>query len=156
MVTMRIDHYREPCWGAQPGFCLRVVETSDPEVDFADEIAGFEHQWGHVYEVVVLVTDVDDSGEGGPWREYDLVEVMSDEPVEAQSRFVLELGPEFIPRIDRRSFELVANEPVACETEQVCKDVASAVVEGMAFEVELSHAARGGGAMVAHGVTVLE
>lgn len=151
---MRIDHYREPCWGAEPGFCLRVIESSDPDVDFADEIAGFDHHWGNVYEVVVLVTDVDETSDG-TWREYDLIEVVSEEPVADDSRFTIELGPEFIERVGQRSFELVSDKPVLCETDEVCQLVADAVVEGLPFEVELTHAPTRNGAFIAHTVQML-
>lgn len=150
IVEMRVDHYQEPCWGGNPDFCLRIIDSSDPAVDSADEIVGFEHQWGTVSDLVVLVTETKDG------VEYDLLEVESETPVSEDVRFDMQLGPEFIERIDAYGFELLSDKPVACKTPSVCEAISTAMFEGSDFEVELGYPGNRGGSFVAYDVEVLE
>ena len=151
VVHMRVDHYQEPCWGGDPDFCLRIIDSSDPDVDSADEIVGFEHEWGTVSDLVVLVTESPDGD-----VEYDLLEVEGEMAVNEDVRFDMQLGPEFVERVDAYGFELVSDKPVVCETAKVCEAVSQAMFEGFDFEVELGYPRNRGGSFVAYGVEVLE
>jgi hypothetical protein len=149
-VTMRIDHYREPCPGGEPGFCLRVLDSSDPAIAAPDEIEGFDFHAGRVYEIVVLVAN------DGSEPEFDLIDVVSETPVPDDERFEIELAPGFIERVENREFQLVAHGRAYCLTTEVCQAVGKAVVEGRRFAVELSHHPEDSGAFFAHAVTELD
>ena len=149
-ATLRLDHYREPCGDGDPGFCYRVLESSDPEIVAPAEIEGFEFHQGRVYEIVVLVSE-----DGAP-NELEFVDVVSETPVPDDERFELELAPGFIERVESREFQLVAHARAYCPTTEVCQAVGRAVVEGRRFAVELSHHPEDSGAFIAHAVTELE
>jgi hypothetical protein len=151
VVEMRVDHYEEPCWGGNPGFCLRIIESSDPDVDAPDEIIGFEHEWGTVSDLSVLVTEMPDGT-----LEYDLLEVESQTEVTPDIRFQMPLGPEFVESVDTYGFELVSDKPVVCASAEVCEAVSQAMFESADFEVELGYPRTRGGSFVAYRVDVLE
>ena len=151
VVQMRVDHYQEPCWGQNADFCLRILDSSDPTIDPPDEIAGFEHEWGTISELAVLVTETPEGT-----TEYDLLQVEHQSTVEADVRFEVPLGPEFVERVDTYGFELVLDKPVVCETEAVCEGVSAAMFEGADFEVKLGYPETRGGAFVAYAVTRLD
>ncbi len=148
-VTLRIDHYREPCPDGEPGFCFRVLSSSDPEIVAPAAIEGFEFHQGRIYELVVLVADDERT-------ELELVDVMSETPVPDDERFEIELAPGFIERVESREFQLVAHARAYCPSADVCQAVGKAVVEGRRFAVELSHHPADSGAFIAHAVTELE
>jgi hypothetical protein len=148
-VTMRVDHYREPCPDGA-GFCLRVLDSSDPKIAAVAEIEGFEFHEGTVYDLVALVSD-----EGGD-PIFDLVEVLSETAVPDDERFEIELAPALIERVENREFQLVAHSRAYCPSTEVCQAVGKAVVEGRRFAVELSHHPEDSGAFIAHAVTELE
>ena len=146
IVTMRIDHYQDPCWDQRPGFCLRVL---DPHEDSVHEIAGFEHDWGVVSEVVVMATRASNGT-----TEYDLIEVLSQEAVAADALFQIQLTPEFVERVDGYTFELVSDKPVVCDTPEVCQAVSQAMFDGLDFEVELGYPDSNSGAFIAYSVVL--
>jgi hypothetical protein len=145
-VTMRIDHFQQPCDGGNsPGFCLRVLESSDDHVDI-ERINGFEPRWGYVTDVVVQVTDV------GDHEEYDLVEIVSETRVEENTHFEIELSSAFIERVESREFQLLSATIAYCVDPEVCASVGRALVEDRTFAVELSHRAAASGTFLAHAV----
>jgi hypothetical protein len=149
-ATIQLDHYREPCPGDAPGFCFRVLDSSDPMIVAPEEIEGFEFHAGNVYEIVVLVND------DGSDPQFDLVDVVAETPVPVDERFELELEPGFIERVENREFQLVAHARAYCPSTEVCQAVGKAVVEGRRFTVELSHHPEDSGAFIAHAVTELD
>ena len=149
-VTMRIDHFQEPCDGGNsPGFCLRVLDSSDDDVD-VQRINGFDPRWGYVSEVRVQVTDM------GDHEEYDLVEVLSETRVDEDERFEIELSPAFIERVESREFQLSSATTAYCVDTEVCASVGRALVEDRGFSVELSHRAADSGTFLAHAVFELD
>jgi hypothetical protein len=154
-VTMRIDHYRDPCWGSGPDFCLRVIESSDPSVAMPRRIDGFEHDWGHVYEVQVQVQELAFAAEDGA-AHYGLVEVLSQESAPTDATFMLPLTGEFVARVDGRRFDLVGGLSVECGDESVCTSVAQALRSDDAFTVELGYPPAPGRSLVAHSIVVLD
>lgn len=152
-VTMRIDHYRDPCWGAGPEFCLRVLESSDPDVSMPSRIDGFDHDWGFVYEIEVAVHDASSSSDVAY---YDLLQVVSRESVAAGSTFTLPLTGDYIARVDGARFDLVGGLSAECADVSVCKAVADALRSDTRFSVDLSYPAAPGKPLVAHAVTMGE
>ncbi len=148
-VTLRVDHFREPCPGGESGYCLRVVESSKPGVTHAREIAGFEHRWGTVYEVRALVAE---DSNGIP--SFDLMEVVDATPVEADARFEFDLPPTFVVRVDTSTLDLVGQIRARCETPEVCDAVVEALYEDTSVSLELSHEVGRDGAFVAHAAAV--
>ncbi len=151
MATLHIDHFRQACPDDATEFCLRILDSSDPAITAAADIAGFEHEWGFVYEVVVLVSE-DELDDASSMRELDLVDVVSKTPIGDDARFELEMSPDFVQRVDARELELVDNTTAQCETEAICDAVVEALYEGSKFTLELSHATGRDGVFVAHGV----
>jgi len=149
-ATIRVDHYREPCPDGDPGFCFRVLDSSDPSIVAPMEIAGFEYHGGRVYELAVLVSD------DGEAQEVDLIDVLEETQVPDDERFELVLEPGFIERVENREFQLVAHARAYCPSTEVCQAVGKAVVEGRRFAVELSHHPEDSGAFIAHAVTELD
>jgi hypothetical protein len=145
-VTMRIDHYRDPCWASGPQFCLRVLDSSDPDVIPPRAIEGFEHDWGHVYELAVQVHAF------GANVHYDLVEVTSREPVSGDAVFTLPLTGDFITRVDGRRFDLLGGMSAECGEATICETVAQALRSDAEFTVELGYPAEPGRPLVAHAV----
>jgi len=144
-VTLRIDHYREPCPDGGADFCLRVLESSEPGITHARGIAGFEHRWGTTYEVRALVAP-----STGDVPSFDLMEVVSETPVDGTERFQLELPPEFVERVDASAFDLLGHARGVCETREVCDAVGDALYEDAPVRLELSHDVRHAGTFVAH------
>jgi hypothetical protein len=152
LVTMRIDHYQDPCMGFEPAYCLRVTQTSDPRVTDADMISGFEHQWGYTYEILASVTNL---SEGGA-PVVDLVEIVMQQPVDpTEARIELHLWPEFIERVDDRGFELLGDKPASCETPEVCRSISTALVEDRQFRMRLRYPADARGRLVAEQIELL-
>jgi hypothetical protein len=152
-VTMRIDHYRDPCWGSGPEFCLRVLESSDPAVAIPREIEGFEHAWGHVYELRVQVLGF--AAHATP-AHYDLVEVLSEESVAEDATFMLPLTGDFIARVDGRRFDLVGGLSAECSDEAMCTTVADALRSDSEFTVELGYPLAPGRPLVAHSIVLAD
>ncbi len=144
-VTLRVDHFREPCPDGQSGYCLRVVDSDPPGITHARDIAGFEHQWGTVYELRALVAPA-----AGEIPSFDLVEVVSEGSVEATARFQIDLPPEFVERVDASTFELVGQTRARCATPDVCGAVVDALYEDTFVSLELSHDTASAGSFVAH------
>lgn len=144
-VTLRIDHFREPCPDGEPGYCLRVLESSEPGITHAREIAGFEARWGTSYQVRALVAP-----SAGDVPSFDLMEVVSEDPAAESERFELDLPPEFVERVDARTFDLVGRTRAICATPQVCDAVVDALYEDKPVRVEFSHDMRNTGSFVAH------
>jgi hypothetical protein len=151
VVTVRVDHYQEPCGGESPGFCLRILESSDPTLVGTDRISGFEHAWGIVSDLEVLVTTPVD----GP-PTYDLVAVLDERAVDPNVRFRMELGPEFVARVDPFGFALVSDKSVLCDHADPCEVVSTAMSEALDFEVELGYPRSRGGAFVAFEARLLD
>lgn len=138
-VTMRIDHYPEPCGQSGPSFCLRVLESSEPDLAMAEEIAGFEPELGFVYDVVVYVSN-DFSGD-----RYDLVDIVDKQPAAEEAQFAIDVSPDFVKRVDDDGFIFVGDIPARCDTREVCHEIAQSLVNGTGLRIELSHdRARGG------------
>ena len=148
-VTLRIDHFREPCPDGQPGYCLRVLESSEPGITHAREIAGFEHRWGTTYEVRALAAP-----SIGDVPSFDLMEVVSEDPVDTTERFSIELPPEFVQRVDATTFDLVGQTRATCATPEVCNAVVDALYEDTSVRVELSHDGHRVGSFVAHAAAI--
>ncbi len=148
-VTLRVDHFREPCPDGGSGYCLRILEGTEPSVSYAREIAGFEHHWGTVYEVRALVAEDSD---GIP--SFDLVEVVEASPVAAGARFHIDLPPTFVVRVDSSTLDLVGQTRARCETPDVCDAVVEALYEDAPVNLELSHQLGRDGAFVAHAAAV--
>lgn len=144
-VTLRIDHFREPCPDGQPGYCLRVVESSRPGITHAREIAGFEPAWGTSYEVRALIAP-----SAGDVPSFDLMEVVSEHRAEPSARFQIELPPDFVERVDATTFDLVGQTRARCATPQVCDAVVDALYEDTSVDLELSHDLAHVGSFVAH------
>jgi hypothetical protein len=155
VVTMRIDHYRDPCLGSGPEFCIRVLESSDPTVAAPHRIEGFEHDWGYVYEVEVAVRDFGFSADASG-MDYDLVDVLSREGVAPDATFTLPLTGDFIARVDTARFVLVGGLSADCKDSSVCLAVAEALHSDAIFDVELSHPTGSNRPFVAHAVTMRE
>ena len=148
-VTLVLDHYREPCPDGQPGYCLRVLESDDLPVSYAREVAGLEHQWGTRYEVRALP-----SSSPGAVPTYDLVEVVSEQPVDATRRFQMQLPPAFVERADGATFDLLGQTRARCATPDVCTAVIDALYENALVDVELSYDDQRSGTFVAHAAAV--
>ena len=144
-VTLRVDHFREPCPDGQSGYCLRVIESDPPGITHARDIAGFDHQWGTVYEVRALVAPA-----AGEIPSFDLMEVITEEAVEETTRFEIDLPPEFVERVDASNFELVGQTRARCATPEVCDAVVDALYEDTLVNLELSHDPASAGSFVAH------
>lgn len=144
-VTLRIDHFREPCPDGGSGYCLRVLESSEPGITHAREIAGFEHHWGTTYEVRALVAP-----STGDIPSFDLMEVVSERPVDGTERFHIELPPEFVERVDATAFDLLGQTRAVCATPDVCDAVGDALYEDAPIRLELSHDVRRAGTFVAY------
>ena len=144
-VTLRIDHYREPCPDGGEGYCLRILESSDPGITHAREIAGFEHRWGTTYEVQALVAP-----STGDIPSFDLMEVVSEHTVDGTERFSIELPPAFVERVDATAFDLVGQARAICATPDVCDAVGDALSEDTLVRIELSHDVRHAGTFVAY------
>jgi hypothetical protein len=151
-ITVRIDHYQEPCGEQTPAFCLRVLESSDPEIPAATSIEGFEYEWGHIYEVVAsahpLPTDEQTA------YEFELVEVLDEQVVDPESRFSLRLSADHLARVDNVQFKLLNDLSASCLTTTVCSIIAEAMRHDAEFDVELTHPERPGGAFVAHSAAI--
>ncbi|MGH1345198.1 MAG: hypothetical protein ACRBN8_26790 [Nannocystales bacterium] len=144
-VTLRVDHFREPCPDGQPGYCLRVVQSDPPGITHARDIAGFEHQWGTEYELRALVAPA-----AGEIPSFDLIEVVTEESVDETARFKIDLPPEFVERVDSSTFELVGQTRARCATSEVCDAVVDALYEDTPVSLELSHDPAAAGSFVAH------
>lgn len=144
-VTLRVDHFREPCPDGEPGYCIKVVQSDPPGITHARDIAGFEHQWGTRYEVRALVAPA-----AGEIPSFDLVEVVSEDPVDESARFQIDLPPEFVERVDSTNFELVGQTRARCATPDVCDAVVDALYEDTPVSLELSHDPARAGSFVAH------
>lgn len=149
-VTLRVDHFREACPDGEAGYCLRVDDGSGAIIH-AQEIAGFEHEWGFEYEIVAIASD-DLELENGVLRNYDLVEVLTKTESHDDARFEIALSPAFVERVDETEFDLVSGTTARCETADVCDAVVNALYEGRSFTLELSHAQARRGSFVAHSV----
>jgi hypothetical protein len=148
-VTLRIDHYREPCPDGQAGYCLRLLEADGAPVSYAREIAGLEHAWGTEYEVRALVAPSD-----GTLPCFDLVEVVAEHPIDADARFQLALPPAFVERVDGTSFDLLGQARARCATPEVCNEVVNALYEEASVDLELSYDDPRAGTFVAHAAAV--
>jgi hypothetical protein len=153
-VTMRIDHFRDPCWGPGPDFCLRVVDSSDPELELPREIAGFEHEWGHVYELQVRVQTFGFGAESSE-AHHELLEIASREPVPADVTFELPLTGDFIARVGGQRFDLVGGLSAECGDESICATVAHALRTDAGFTVALGYVTSPG-PLVAHSVVMTD
>ena len=153
IVTMRIDHYRDPCWESGPEFCIRVLETSDPTVAMPRSISGFDHDWGYVYEVAVEVREFGLTASASA-ADYELLDVLSRESVAPDAIFTLPLTGDFVSRVDATRFVMVGGLTAQCEDPSLCRTVADALHSAGAFEVELSHPTGPDRPFVAHAVTM--
>ncbi|MBV1861110.1 MAG: hypothetical protein KUG77_22020 [Nannocystaceae bacterium] len=144
-VTLRVDHFREPCPDGQSGYCLRVVQSDPPGITHARNIAGFEHRWGTSYELRALVAPA-----AGGIPSFDLVEVVTEDTVDETARFQIDLPPEFVERVDSSTFELVGETRARCATPEVCDAVVDALYEDTLVSLELSHDPAGAGSFIAH------
>lgn len=147
-VTMRIDHYPEPCGQAGPSFCPRVLESSEPDLAMTEGISGFDPELGFVYDVVVYVSD-DFSG-----SRYDLVDVVDKREADDGELFTLDFSAEFVKQVDDDGFLLVGDIPTRCASREVCHEVAQSLVNGTGLRVELSHD-RSRAGFTAHAATKL-
>ncbi len=148
-VTLRVDHFREPCPDGQSGYCLRVLESEPPGITYARDIAGLDHQWGTLYEVRALVVPA-----AGEIPSFDLMEVVTQQSVDETARFQIDLPPEFVERVDSSNFQLVGQTRARCATPDVCDAVVEALYEDTLMSLELSHDPVGSGSFLAHSVTL--
>ena len=149
-ATLVVDHYRQPCDWQDPGFCLRVLDSTDVAVSASGEtidINGFDYRAGYIYEVSVLAIDTA-TGE----RDFELLEVVSKTPADPKAVFDLHLTASQIERVENREFRLTSDELVYCQDAAICRDIASAIVDGKTFVVALSHDAASSGTFIAHSV----
>ncbi len=152
-LTLRVDHYMEPCVDASSRLCLRVLDedTSDAEAaTLVEDIEGFALAWGNVHTLEVDVTFVGDEPIA-----YTLVRELEREDVSAHTRFVLPLSPRAVQRVDDYRFALIYDMVADCETIDVCLEVARALTHDKPFEVELGHRIAPGKAFTAHAVWMI-
>lgn len=72
------------CQGMAPMMCLQVKERmEDPWLRFYDEIEGFAHEPGYLYEIVVYAHHVENPPADGSSVEWTLVKLVSKTAVPA-------------------------------------------------------------------------
>lgn len=153
--VMIIDHYRVPCWGVGPRLCSLVSDPGSAEQSyFYNGIDGFQQEWGHRYEVRVLVTEVANPPADGSSLNYELIEVISDEVID--ERFSLTLSDEFIDGDPgTQAFSLLGYRDVACADTAVCDTIVDALPGDGQVQVELGHSASESAPLTAYSATPL-
>ena len=147
---MLVDHYRVPCYGVGPRLCSLVSEPGSAEQTyFYNGIDGFSQEWGHRYELRVLVTEIANPPADGSSLNYELVEVISDDVV--NERFTLSLSSDFVTGDPTtQAFSLLEVRDIACVDTTVCDAIANGVVDGGEVAVELEHSATENEPLTAH------
>ena len=85
-VTLYVGPELVDCVGVGPMKCMLVKENPEDDYKyFYSQIEGFEFEPGYTYELRVLVTPVENAPADASSLQYTLVEVVSKEPVAADS-----------------------------------------------------------------------
>ena len=85
-VTLYVGPELVDCVGVGPMQCMLVKENPEDDYKyFYSQIEGFEFEPGYEYELRVLVTPVENAPADASSLQYTLVEVVSKEPVAAES-----------------------------------------------------------------------
>ncbi len=137
---MSIEHYLAPCWGFGPLLCMQVRYdgTDGPLENFYDSIDGLTFEWGHRYEVRVLVTDIENPPPDGATQRFELLELISDTPV--TDNFNLTLTAEFVDGDPAtNAFSLLGYRDVTCADAAVCEDIAVWLDAESAVAIEVAH-----------------
>lgn len=135
--TICVAPYQDPCHTLVPTLCLRLFTSTSTETSrMFFGIEGFEHQWGHTYELAVHRVTVPDPPADGSSVRTILDRVVSDTPVAPGTHFTIRPSPEHIRGTAGVDLSLV-DQPLLCGG-GACIALEAARAGTEPFELELS------------------
>lgn len=138
-VDMRINHYQNTGIGEGLFLTLMVQEGnnigSDNWFKFYNTIEGFDYQPGYIYDIKVVVEQVDNPPADGSSLKYTLQEKKSTQEVDIETPFDIDLkinGQNFITKNSSSDYELLNQIKIDCNN--LC-DQLGEIVENQDFVV---------------------
>ncbi|MBK5192246.1 MAG: DUF4377 domain-containing protein [Flavobacteriaceae bacterium] len=136
---MRINHYQNTGIGEGLFLTLMVQEGnnigSDNWFKFYNTIEGFDYQPGYIYDIKVVVEQVDNPPADGSSLKYTLQEKKSTQEVDIETPFDIDLkinGQNFITKNSSSDYELLNQIKIDCNN--LC-DQLGEIVENQDFVV---------------------
>lgn len=142
-----VDHYQVPCMGVQTQSCLRVRPEGEDnfELNYSG-IQGFSHDWGHRYELEVAVEEIDEPHQDASSVQYEMVEILSQQPVEPGEEFSLFIDhpPEGNPAMltiedDEPRGGIYAGPGYRCDDESHCDEIRQLVADEIDFTATFAY-----------------
>jgi hypothetical protein len=103
-----------------PMLCLMVAQDGGEQQFFYNQIAGFDFQWGHSYELTVRVDDVANPPADASSKRYTLVEVISDSGYQPGLTFEMQLPVMLVQPVSDGVYSLNGEIEFTCVTENMC------------------------------------
>lgn len=119
-ITLSIAPYKQPCTGVMPMLCMLVAQDGAEAQFFYSQIAGFDFQWGHSYEMIVRVDEVANPPADASSLRYTLVEVLSDSGYQPGLTFDMRLPTMLVQPLDDGLFSLNGEIEFTCVTAHMC------------------------------------
>lgn len=142
-IALRVNHYKPTAIGVDKTLVFMVQENEEIGSSnwsyIYDDIAGFDYEFGTVYDLKVIKRSISDPPADGSSIEYDLKEIISETKADNGSTF--ELTIKSVSQIDPPNFVFGGLEEVYSllgEVEINCENLCDELSEALATEDELT------------------